>query len=208
MTPTIQNWEKNIRAKYLLPLQGSLINKGDDKVLAGDEIVEDIKILLSRQKEEMEVKEIYILEKYEQWVDDVAYFTDLTKAREELAKRVVARKKELREEDMLAKGNDVPDGKFNGKVEPKSDKNHPNVLYQADIYFWEKVSYEYDEWDVTGEVWRIRKVPILAALKESREEKPRKTSWGPGGKCTRCDSPVEVICRCETDQFRQPDPTS
>lgn len=52
------------------------------------------------------------------------------------------------------------------------------------------------------------KYAILAALKNSTAEKPQKTSWGPGGKCIKCGTPVEVICPCEVAEFLPIDPTS
>lgn len=76
---------------------------------------------------------------------------------------VSEKKKQCRADNSLAKGEDIPKGSKNGVVEKKIDKKSEwdkDILYEAAIFSWYKCSYEYDEWDVSGEVYRIKQIEL------------------------------------------------
>lgn len=98
------------------------------------------------------------------YIDDVAYFFKATDALKEM-RRIIAEKKEhYKKNDTLAKSEDVPEGKRNGTVHKLDDKERrdfkEHTLYEATLYSWHKTSYEYDEWDVDGETYRVVEIEV------------------------------------------------
>lgn len=98
------------------------------------------------------------------YIDDVAYFFKATDALKEMKRLIAEKKANYKKNDTLAKSEDIPNGGRNGEVKTLDEKDRrdfkENVLYEGTVYSWHKVSYEYDEWDVDGETYRVVEIEV------------------------------------------------
>ena len=100
-------------------------------------------------------KNIYIIQEWGRWgITEMFYFLDLEKAKKHFKKVVLEEKKKCRADKSLAK-NEVLDGKINGEIKVANDEFKEGYLIEATVYSWYKSSYEYDEWDISGNTYKL-----------------------------------------------------